>query len=270
MDTERPARRRAVFPSAMLFAAMLLFCFPAQAGLTQAQLRSVGVFPPANAAVPPALLFHDTNGKAVRLGAAFGGAPAVLLFSDFACKTLCGPILTMTSVALAQSGLKPGRDFRLLVISLRANATVAEARAFVRPQLAAKIAGATRVLIGSAPMVAAATQALGYHYLYDPEHDQFAHPTAAFVLGGSGKLAAVLSAPGMRAMDVRLALLSAGTGAAATFADRLRLLCYCYDPATGIYSAAIGRLVDAVAATTLLALAGGIWLLRRKEVRGRA
>jgi protein SCO1/2 len=254
--------------------ACLLFCLlfvwaPACASLTPAQLRNVGVFPAANAAIPASLLFHDTDGKAARAGNALGGTPDVLLFTDFSCKTLCEPILTMTSAALVQSGLKPGRDFHLLVIGLRANAEPAKARAFVRPQLDSRIAAATRILIADAPTLAAATHALGYRYLYDAEHDQFAHPTAAFVLEKSGKLAAVLSAPGLRATDVRLALLGAGTGAAETFADRLRLLCYCYDPATGIYTASIGRLVDAAAVFTLLALAGGIWLLRRKEAERR-
>jgi protein SCO1/2 len=251
-------------------AACIVFCLlfiwaPAHAALTRAELRTVGVFPPVRAVIPPALLFHDTNGNSVRLGAALGNVPAVLLFSDFACKSLCGPILTMTSAALAQSGLRPGRDFHLLVIGLRVNGSVAQARAFVGPQLSARIAGATRILIGNGPAVSAATRALGYRYLYDSGHDQFAHPTAAFVLGGSGKLTAVLSAPGLRATDVRLALLGAGSGTAETFADRLRLLCYCYDPATGIYSAAIGRLIDAAAGATVLALGCAIWLLRRKQ-----
>lgn len=251
--------------TALLLAEILLAPPWAYAGLTRAQLRAVGVFPTTNAALPQNLLFHDASGDTVRFGAALGSAPAIVLFSDFACKSLCGPVLTMASGALAQSGLKPGRDFRLFVIGLRADAPADEARAFVRPQLAAKIAGATRVLIGSANVIAEATHALGFHYLYDAEHNQFAHPTAAFVLGRSGKLAAVLSAPGIRAMDVRLALLSAGAGASKTFTDRLRLLCYCYDPVTGIYTAAIGRMVDAAAAITLLALAGGIWLLGRKQ-----
>lgn len=264
MNGSSPGLRRAALAT-ILPAALLLAPWTAEAGLTRVQLRSVGVFPPAEAALPSALTFRDTRGNTVRVSTALSGTPAVLLFTDFACKSLCGPILTMTSAALARTGLKPGRDFRLVVIGLRANATIAGARAFVRPQLSPAILGATRILVGTTATIATATGALGYRYLYDAGHDQFAHPTAAFVLNGSGKLLAVLSAPGLRAMDVRLALLRAGTGAAETFADRLRLLCYCYDPATGVYTAAIGRLVDAAAAASLLALGGWIWLLRRKE-----
>lgn len=241
---------------------------PAQAWLSRAQLRKVGVFPPAGATLPLSLVFHDIAGRIVNIRDALGGTPAVLLFSDFACKSLCGPILTMTSAALLQSGLKAGRDFHLVVIGLRADGKPAQARAFVRPQLAKTVAGATRILIADSSSLAAATRALGYNYLYDSQHDQFAHPTAAFVLAPSGQLAAMLSAPGVRGTDLRLALLTAGAGKAETIADRLRLLCYCYDPATGVYTAAIGRMVDAAACATVLALGGAIWLLRRK-VAGR-
>lgn len=258
-------RRVAVLPSLAL--ALILVSTSAWAGLTRAQLDRVGVFPPPDAALPPTLIFDDLRGAKQTAARALAGVPAVVLFSDFACKTLCGPILSMTSAALAHSGMIPGRDYHLLIISLRANPNIGKARALVGAQLASTIARAARILIPDKPTLVSATQALGYHYLYDSEHDQFAHPTVAFVLGGSGKLSAVLSAPGLRGTDIRLALLNAGAGITKTFVDRLRLLCYCYDPETGIYTVAIGRLVDAAAALTLAALAGAIWLLRRKEVK---
>ncbi|MGH6876203.1 MAG: SCO family protein [Rhizomicrobium sp.] len=247
----------------------LLSVAPAQAGLTESQLRTVGVFPPRGAILPAALAFRDANGNAVTIAQALGGTPAIVLFTDFACKTLCGPILTMTSAALVQTGLAPGGDFHLLVIGMRANATASQARAFVAPQLAPRLAGATRILLGDARAIAAATHALGYRYAYDAQNDQFAHPTAAFVIARSGKLNAVLSALGLSGTDLRLALVSAGAGGGATIVDRLRLLCYCYDPQTGIYSASIGRLIDAAAFVTVLMLGGGLYLLRRRERTAR-
>lgn len=259
--------RRHIVLAISVMAAILFAPLSTQAGLTRTELRSVGVSPPRSATLPPWLSFRDTNGGAVRLASALDNRPGVLLFSDFACKSLCGPALTMTAAALAQSGLEPGRDFHLLIISLRPSASNAQARDFVRPQLSPALLRATRILIGTPATLGTATRALGYHYLFDPAHDQFAHPAAAFVLGRSAGLSAVLSAPGMRSIDMRLALLAAGTGGMETLADRLRLLCYCYDPVTGIYSVAIGRLVDAAAAITLLALAGAVFLLRRKERR---
>jgi protein SCO1/2 len=172
---------------------------------------------------------------------------------------------------LARSGLRPGKDFHLLVIGLDPKDSAAEARAFTGPQIDAALAPAVRILTGSAQSVAAATDALGYRYVYDRANDQFAHPTVAFVVTGKGALSAVLSAVGLDGDNVRLALVSAGKGAIGTAADQLRLLCYCYDPETGIYSASISRLIDAGALLTALALAAGVLWLKRREVRqGRA
>ncbi|HEX4080302.1 MAG TPA: hypothetical protein VHX61_15690 [Rhizomicrobium sp.] len=257
------------FQAACIFICLVLVCSPANAGLTRAQLNSVGVFPPHGATLPPALLFDDLGGKPLSVSQALGSTPAVVLFTDFACKTLCGPILTMTSAALVQTGLIPGQSFHLLVIGMRPKSAAARARAFVDPQLNPTLAGATRILLGNAPAVAAATRALGYRYVYDAQNDQFAHPTAAFVLTRAGKLTAVLSALGLRGPDLRLALVSAGEGQVGTIADRLRLLCYCYDPETGIYSASIGRIIDAACLVTVLMLGGWFLLLRRRERSAR-
>lgn len=250
---------------AVLTVLLLAISGPAAAGLTRAQLSMVGVFPPHHASLPLDLSFHDLDGKWVSLHEAIGQTPFVLLFVDFTCHTLCGPVLEMTSAALLQTHLEPAKSFHLIVIGMDPTDTAAEARAFVLPQLDPKISHVTRVLLGNTKTVAAATASLGFRYVYDREHDQFAHPTAAFVLTKTGGLNAVLSALGLRGIDLRLALVSASEGAVGTIADRLRLLCYCYDPETGIYSASIGWLVNGAASLTALTLGGGILLLRRLE-----
>lgn len=254
---------------ALLVIAFLLSAPPAFAGLTTAEIHRVGVFPPKHAALPLALTFRDENGKNHALTQLFAGAPALVIFADYTCKTLCGPILEMTSAALAHSGLKPGRDFHLVVIGMDPKDNAMQARAFTAPQIDPKVKDATYVLLGNKKTVAIATQALGYRYAYDKQYDQFAHPTAAFVMTPEGKLSEVLSALGLRGQDVRLALVSAGQGAIGTIADRIRLLCYCYDPATGIYSASISRMIDGAAAATVASLLLGFVLFKWRERQHR-
>lgn len=252
---------------ALLATICLLAASPAFAGLTKAEIGKVGVFPPKNAALPLSLSFHDENGKTETLKQLFAGAPAIVIFADYTCKTLCGPILEMTSAALAQSELKPGHDFHLIVIGMDPNDNATEARAFTAPQIDPKIGAATDILLGNRRTISTATRALGYRYVYDRQHDQFAHPTTAFVMTPDGKLSKVLSALGLRGEDVRLALVSAGHGAIGTFADRIRLLCYCYDPATGIYSASISRMIDGAAAVTVASLIFGFAFFKWREAR---
>ena len=58
--------------------------------------------------------------------------------------------------------------------------------------------------------------------------------------------------------QANIALVDAGQGHLGTIADRIRLLCYCFDPETGIYSAAISRIILAGGVLTVIAMAGGI------------
>ena len=54
------------------------------------------------------------------------------------------------------------------------------------------------------------------------------------------------------ATTLRLALVDAGEGRIGTFIDHIRLLCYGFDPAQGIYTSAIERWLMAGAAATVL------------------
>lgn len=251
----------------LLAVALLAFASPAVAGLTKDQISKVGVFAPDNAAVPTDLSFRTTDGGRETLAQAADGTPTVVVFADYTCKTLCGPIMAMTSSALVKSGLTPGKDYHLVIIGLDPKDTAEQAKSFVTPQLDKNVAHATTILLGDKTNTKIATNAVGYRYVYDKQHDQFAHPTAAFVLTKDGKLTAALSALGIRSRDIRAALVSAGNGAVGTIADKLRQLCYCYDPATGLYSTSINRLIDAAAVLTLLMLGGLLLYLRKHEPR---
>ena len=43
-------------------------------------------------------------------------------------------------------------------------------------------------LTGSDADIRAATAAVGLHYAYDTEHDQYAHPAAVYVVDASGRV----------------------------------------------------------------------------------
>lgn len=119
----------------------------------------------------------------------------------------------------------------------------------------------TVMLTGKADAIGAVTAAAGYHYVYDKSVDQFAHPAVAYVVTAQGRISRVLSGLGLDAGDLRLALVDAGQGRVGTFADRIRLLCYCFDPAIGVYSAVISRVMLGAGIVTVIVMAGCISLL---------
>ena len=60
----------------------------------------------AHASVPLGLHFLDETGRPRTLAQAIDGRPALLVFADYTCHTLCGPILTFAAAALEQTGLR--------------------------------------------------------------------------------------------------------------------------------------------------------------------
>jgi protein SCO1 len=238
-------------------------CLIAQAEFSQSELEDVYAYPKPDAQLPLDQDFTDDLGRARTLAAALDGKPAVVVFSDYTCTTLCGPVLAFAAGGLEKSGLTPGRDFHLIVIGLDPKDSLETARAMKASHIGigTPLANAVVMLTGKADAITAETTAAGYHYIYDKEADQFAHPAAAYVVTAQGRVSRVLSSLGLHANDLRLALTEAGEGRVGTLADRIRLLCYCFDPATGIYSAAISRFMLAAGMITVLAMAGTITLL---------
>lgn len=253
-----------------LASALLMLQAPAQAAFTAADLAAISAAPAPDAALPLPLAFLDEASRPTTLAAALAGKPAVVIFADYTCHTLCGPILDFTVAGLAKTGLRPGMDYRLLIIGIDPRDGLEAARAMRASHLDAgdAIAGATVFLTGTEDAIRSASAALGYHYAYDAEHDQFAHPAEAYITDAHGRVARMLGGLGLSGGDLRLALVEAGHGTIGTFADRIHLLCYGYDPARGIYTERVTLYLELAAAATLLAMMGSIAVMLAIE-RGK-
>jgi protein SCO1/2 len=251
---------------------LLALATPVRAGVTPAELKNVSAEPLPGAALPLDLAFTDQAGRVRRLGEALEAQPTVLIFADYTCRTLCGPILDFAANALRQTGLRPGSDFRFVVIGLDPRDGFDAARTMRAERIGTDDDPLTRAAVflsGREPEIDAATAALGYHYVYDAAHDQYAHPAAAYVLDARGNVTRVLSGLGLSGSDMRLALVAAGQGHVGTLGDRIRLLCYGYDPVRGIYTERITVLLEIAAGVTVAALGAAI-LLMNAVVRRRA
>jgi protein SCO1 len=248
---------------------VMMFGSPAAAALTRSELDAIVVAPKPDAALPLPLSFLDESGRAVTLRDAIGGRPAVLIFADYTCRTLCGPILSFAAAALEQAGLSPDRDYRLVVIGLDPKDSLDAARSMKAARLGADspVARAAVFLTGDEAEIRSAAAALGYRYADDSEHDRIAHPAAVFILNSTGRLTRMLSGFALSGSDVRLALVEAGEGRVGSLGDRVRLLCYGFDPVHGIYTETITTWLEAGALATLLALGGGIRLMNAKLKR---
>jgi protein SCO1/2 len=243
----------------------------AQAAVTASQLEQVALAPRANAQLPLQILMSDLHEQAAPLQRWLGGMPTVWVLADYTCETLCGPAISIVSSALADTGLKAGKDFRLIVVGLDPKDTAARALAMKKAQLSTKdgLSEQSYFLRVAAADIGTLTDAFGVRAVYDREHDQFAHPTAAFVVTSGGRISRALPALAIDAASLRLAVVEAGQGRIGGWTDQVHLLCYGFDPASGTYTLAARRLLLAATSISVIALAGLIGLLLRRDVAAR-
>jgi protein SCO1/2 len=258
-------RQRPAIIALLLVAAFAVS--PTHAGLVEADIKTVEAAPAPNAALPLDVGFVDEGGRSLILRDAIGGMPSVLIFADYTCRTLCGPTLEFAAAGLGKTGLKPGADYRLVVIGLDPRDKPAAALAMRAEHVGSDIGRTAAFLTGDGAAIRALTQAAGLRYYYDAEHDQYAHPAAVYIVDGQGRVRRVLSPLGLDGADLRLAIVDAGHGSVGTLADRIHLLCYGYDPVKGIYTERITSMLAVAAGVTLALLLGGISVMTMRERR---
>lgn len=233
----------------------------ASAHITPADYRHVGVTIPKNASIPPAIVVTDGSGQRHTLNDLIS-RPTVLVFADYTCRTLCGPILDFVTAALENSGLG-GSQYQLIAVGIDPKDGAKEAEEMRRAHIPAGSLLDHKALFVTADdsNIRSLTGALGYRYYYSAEDDIYVHPGAAYVLDVHGHVARVLTGLGLTGADMRLALIEASQGKIGTFTDQVRLLCSGFDPAHGIYTVRIWRVLQLAALATIMALGGAIVLL---------
>jgi protein SCO1/2 len=106
-------------------------------------------------------------------------------------------------------------------------------------------------LVGKNGSEARVAAAMGFRYKWVPEEKQFAHSAALFVASPDGRLSRVLQGIDFPARDLKLAVLEAGKGKVGTFAEKVLLFCYHYDPKDNKYALLATRLVSLGGAVTV-------------------
>lgn len=224
-----------------------------------------------NAQLPLDLMFRDESGKIVRLRDAFRGKPVLLNFMYYRCPMLCSMVMEGISSTLTELKFDVGKEFDVITVSIDPRDMPREAAAkkekYVKRYGRLGAAGGWHFLTGHESAIRALTNAAGFHYAYDPEHDQFAHGTVLIVATAEGRISRYLYGFEYQARDVRLALVEASANKIGTATDQLLLLCYHYDPAVGKYSRSAMNFVRAGGIATVLSLAGFIFVMLRKERR---
>ena len=252
---------------AALLLALALWPAGAQAGLTEAQLAEVALYPAGRGAslrsISPSRTSTDTH---VTLRDAIGGRPTLLIPADFTCTQICGPALSIATSALSQTGLLAGRDYSLVVIGIDAKDSAADARQFASGQVGGP---GISVLSGSerGDTIADDRNRLPLPTRRQQRCDR---PSRGLRDAHRGRpVSRVLSSLALQPTDLRLALVEAGRGTIGGLAGRIALLCYGFDAVHGVYTREIATMLRLGGGMTVAILASALGLmLWRSAKRG--
>jgi protein SCO1/2 len=206
-------------------------------------LKSVSIDQRIGEQLPLDVTFHDETGRNVRLGDFFHDRPVVLALAYYDCPMLCTQVLNGMTGSLKTLSLDAGRDFDVVVVSIdpRDSYQMAAAKkdTYLRSYGRAQSSSGWHFLTGAETSIHPLADALGFHYAYDPDLQQYAHGAAIYVITPKGVVSRYLLGIDFAPRDLRLALVEASNNRLGSVVDQVLLLCYHYDPSTGRYSAAI-------------------------------
>lgn len=238
-----------------------------------AALRDVGIDQKLNAQVPLDLEFHDETGRTVRLADYVHDKPVILTLVYYRCPMLCTLVLNGMLRSLKPLSFTAGNEFDIVTVSfdpregpeLAAEKKASYIESYGRP----KAAGGWHFLTGDAESIRRLTEAVGFHYAYDEETDQFAHASAIMVLTPKGRVSKYFYGIEYDSKDLRLGLVEASESKIGSPVDEILLFCFHYDPTTGKYGLAIMNILRGLGVLVLAALGSFIFLSLRRDRQRR-
>lgn len=246
-------------------ACILLPMAAAHAQISKETLANITLADRRGAVLPPVAL-HRLGGGSTRLPSALNGHPALLLLVDYTCSTMCGTTVGVLAQALEQTPMVITRDYSVFVIGFDPKDGDEAAAAFRDSHLQAnRLAADFGFLRGSRDSITTLARAIGFSSAYDAARDQFAHPAAAIVVTPDWHISRALDALDLTPFNLRLAITEAADGRTGTLSERIALLCYGWDAATGTYTLRIRRVLAVAGGITVAVLLGLVLFLRRRE-----
>jgi protein SCO1 len=244
----------------------------AQTNQRPAILRDVGLEQRLGAQVPLELTFNDESGRAVPLRQYFH-RPVVLALVYYQCPSLCNMVLNGAMRSTLGMNLIPGKDFDIVTVSFDPRDTPALAvekkqnylREISDPHARQNTQNGWHFLTGDQRTSQELAASVGFHFVYDANANQYAHPSAIMVLTPEGRVSRYFYGIEYPPRDLRLALVEASGNHIGNAVDQVLLYCFHYDPASGKYGIVIMNVLRAGGLLTLFALVGVIALYLRRD-----
>ncbi len=231
-------------------------------------LANVGIDQRLGERIPRDLEFRDEKGTPVRLGDFFGEKPVILTLVYYTCPMLCNQVLNGLTSGLDVVSFDIGKDFEVVTVSFDPREKPELARdkkeTYIQWYKRPGAAEGWHFLTGEKASIDKLTEAVGFHYKYDPSTRQFIHASGIAIATPDGTLARYFYGIEYAPKDLRLGLVEASERKIGTPVDRLLLYCYHYDPAAGKYGAVVMNILRLSGVVTLAGVVLMLWLMRRR------
>lgn len=235
-------------------------------------LVNVGFDPQLNAQIPLDRTFVDEYGQPVTLREYSGKKPVVLAFVYFTCPMLCSQVEQALVGTLKMISFNPGTDYDVVFLSFDPSDTPDAALKKKHEAMSRFARPATEngwhFLTGTRESIDAVTKAADFRFSYDPKSKLFGHASGILILTPDGRISRYFFGVEYPPSHVRLGLVDASAGKIGTPVDHLLLFCYQYDPTKARYSATILTVIRMGGVVTLLCMAIGFVIFRRREHHG--
>jgi protein SCO1/2 len=235
-------------------------------------LVNVGFDPQLNKQIPLDAPFVDEYGQPASLHEYSGRKPVVLAFVYFTCPMLCNQVEQAVVGTLKMISFNPGTDYEVVFISFDPTDTPDGALKKKHEAMSRFARPATETgwhfLTGSRESIDAVTKAADFRFTYDPKTRLFGHASGILLLTPDGRISRYFFGVDYPPSNVRLGLVDASSGKIGTPVDHLLLFCYQYDPTKARYSATILTVIRMGGVVTLLCMAIGFVIFRRREQNG--
>lgn len=236
-------------------------------------LQGVGFEQRIGSEIPLDATFTDEAGRSAPLRSYFGKLPVVLILAYYSCPMLCSQVMSGATAALQRTGFRIGHDFDVLTVSFDPRDTPDVAaktkQIYMKQYHDPNAVQGWHFLTGNQQQIKELTDAVGFHYNYDPKTGQFAHVAGLVVLTPAGKLAQYFYGVGFVARDLRLALVQSSQEKLGSISDQILLFCCTYDPGTGKYNTMISRVLALAGGLTILGIGLLLFFLFRANLIGR-
>ena len=235
--------------NSVLFVLLLFLGLSFYSGIgaeSQRKPPGVGVEEKLGQKIPLALSLQNEEGKTVLLENFLKGRrPLIIVPSYYTCVRLCSFIfqgVQKAADAAFSNGIKLGRDYRILSISINPQDTPQTAHqkgeeirnAFQNTKVRAQD---WHFLTGKGEAVPSLMKALGYSYRWDSNGgEDISHSAAIVLVSPEGRITRYLYGVQFPQREFRLSLVESTRGKIGSAAEKILLFCFRYDPIEGKYT----------------------------------